>query len=464
MTYLGMITKMRKVKHKSIKCRLLILSSVLMLITTGVVSLTFYNKSYKQIVGLLEQKALDIAKAASYIVEGDRLEEIVASLDREDTYYKELLHKFQHLNQDIGQGMLYIVTDQSPNYYTYLVDGSQTVEIGFNQSKQEFAPDLESVFNTGMSYTTAPYYVNSFNKYYISAFVPIFNNRQEVVGVVEYDYEGKDFELSLKSINSTILKVTIVLIFLALVGNYLILRRVFRPMENLVKTIGIIAQGDMTVQMEVKTEDEIGTIKRAVNENVTKIRGILGKIKYSSQKVTLASKSILVSSRDATEAFEELAISINGIAEMAEKQTTDTNETLVILEALSEDGEHIFEQIQKGKKLMMQFKSAFKEIEDCELNEEKKIQLQLINAGNEELKELVTVSERCLDDMATHISSIFSRMNETHEMMNVIELNTVGLAAITEEQMATSQEFTAMAELLREQAKELDESIGKFII
>ena len=102
MTYLGMITKMRKVKHKSIKCRLLILSSVLMLITTGVVSLTFYNKSYKQIVGLLEQKALDIAKAASYIVEGDRLEEIVASLDREDTYYKELLHKFQHLNQDIG--------------------------------------------------------------------------------------------------------------------------------------------------------------------------------------------------------------------------------------------------------------------------------------------------------------------------------------------------------------------------
>ena len=40
----------------------------------------------------------------------------------------------------------------------------------------------------------------------------------------------------------------------------------------------------------------------------------------------------------------------------------------------------------------------------------------------------------------------------------------MNLLAITEEQVATSEEFNAMAELLREQAKILDDSISRFTV
>lgn len=57
--------------------------------------------------------------------------------------------------------------------------------------------------------------------------------------------------------------------------NYFILRRLTRPLEQLVKSIGIMATGDLTIELVHNDNNEIGRINGAINETVSKIREIL---------------------------------------------------------------------------------------------------------------------------------------------------------------------------------------------
>lgn len=53
-------------------------------------------------------------------------------------------------------------------------------------------------------------------------------------------------------------------------------------------------------------------------------------------------------------------------------------------------------------------------------------------------------------------------MKDIEEVSTFIDTSTMNLLAITQEQVATSEEFKSMVELLREQAKVLHDSISRF--
>lgn len=560
----------------SLKAKLSLMTSLIMIVSIVVVSAICYGDLYKHTTNLLQQQALSVAKSAVRLIDGDEFERISLSLDSNDTYYEESLGILKDLNKDIGQGMLYTIVNQDQDYYTYVIDGSGTVEIGHKQVKSDFSKEAALAFKEGKSYFCEPYSVETFNKYYISAFVPIFNSQNQVVGVMEYDYEGAEIAAITKEMLGHIIKATVVLISCSLIINYLVLKRLFKPIEKLIETIEVIAKGDLTIELTSQAPEEIKQIHNALNKTVYNIRGILEKIKEASKKVTVASKSILVTSKDASEVYEELAVSTMKIVDTTQKQIDVSKKVECTLEELQQDIQSVYEKVDKNKKeyarmdeiasqsikgieevekqishiesrlalasqvssqisnhingiqdmimtilriseqttllaltvreqrekkqdtshlgvenveaLIKQSHLATKEIKgiigfideqlgaiSCEIKESTK-QVELgLKATVKSKDALITICDNSkvmgeranqayitINEILDKSSSISESVRNIGEVSTYIDSSTMNLLAITEEQVATSDEFKTMAKLLREQAKLLDDSISRF--
>ena len=565
----------------NLKAKILILTSIILIASIAIISVIFYQRTYAQTSDLLKNQALNIAKSAAASIEVEQFEGLTQTLDAQDEYYNILLNKLKRINNDIGVGMLYTLIDIDETDYTYVADGSGTVEIGYKQQKGDFSKEVAMTFEQGKAFTSEPYYVETFDKYYISAFVPILNDNSQVVGIVEYDYEGSELSAQLRDTTLLIIGGAIILIIIAFIINGVFLRRMFKPIEDLVDVMHHIAKGDLTVKINTNRKDEIGKINLALNETVLSIRKMIEAIKESSVRVTNTAHSIVASSSDAAIAYEDLANSTAGISEITQKQAAETEKAKAILEELDIDAKDISEQVnetsqianetyvnteagvqvikttkeqmesieksideayntingfvnhmskiqgiittisgiadqtnllalnasieaaragENGKgfavvagevgKLAIESNNATDEIEEIieyikgQVNEvlkaiktsvcmtEKGMEyteragetFELIKNSNKQLEEQISKFEIAVSEITANASNINNNMNEMEEVSKVIDSNTMNLAAITEEQMATSEEFNRMAQMLNEEAEGLTESISNFTI
>lgn len=569
----------KKVGNISLKMRILIITSIILIVSIVGISRIFYTKTYNQTADLLKSQALSIAKSVVGGIDVEQFEQLVNHLDEENTYYPILLEQLKNINNDIGTGMLYTLIDIDETEYTYVADGSGTVEIGYKQQKEDFSIEAAMAFKDGKAYTSEPYYIKSFDKYYISAFVPIINDRQEVIGIVEYDYEGEELSSQLRSITKVILIVAIGLIILAIVINYLYLAIAFKPMNDLVDVMHHISNGVLNISIDKKRNDEIGKISEALNQTISNIRLMIEGIKDSSTHVTGTAQNIVASANQATLAYSDLAISATDISEMTQKHAIETSKIKEVLEKLDIEARDISNQINETSKIANQtyqdtekgekvIKVTHEQIESIEqsiinaqelissfVNHMSKIQgiistisgiadqtnLLALNASIEaaragengkgfavvagEVGKLAIESNSATDEITNIIEYINGQVNQVLEAINtsvgmtqqgkkymgeaqnvfeliknanqylekqmheienevlgikdnvveintnmdeigkvskVIDDNTMNLAAITEEQMATSQEFNGMAQILQKEAEVLNESISRF--
>jgi len=177
---------------------------------------------YSHTVTQLQGDALNIAKSAVTVIDGDEFEKLSKSLNGSDKFYIGTRKKLQELNNSIGKGMLYTFVSNDSDNYTYVIDGSDAnTEIGYKQPKADFSKEAKKAFDTGEAQVSEMYYVESLKNHYISAFVPILNSANKVVGVVEYDYRGSDLSERTHQLTVIIILVTIVLIGISIIINYI---------------------------------------------------------------------------------------------------------------------------------------------------------------------------------------------------------------------------------------------------
>ncbi len=564
-----------------LKTKIIMITSLSIIITSFCTGGMLKSKIYNHTINLMEQSALNVVKSATKIIDGDEFEALAKSLDSTSPTYKAMLEDFLELNTELGNGMLYTVIDYDKDNYAYIIDGSQSVDMGYIQQKSDFAQEIRNAFDKGEACTGEPYYVETFNKTYISAFAPIKNSANKVVGVVEYDYENSELKDAMRGIETATAGITTILVILAIIINYIILKHMFKPINKLVVEIGKIAEGDLQFVIEDDRQDEIGSINNALAKTVDALRDIIYKIKKSSDSVTTASNNILVSTSEATKAYEDLANSTTEISSISTEQAMQTDTIKTVLVKLNEDIQNIFEQIEKAneiayktvedvnvgsrvientsaqmdtigksidntnsvveelvqnmgkiqgmvtaisgisgqtnllalnaaieaarageagrgfavvadevKKLSEETNSVAKEIvgiidyiqqqttsiaeaisTSVEMTKEGKAYsnevskiFEMIKESNENMEDKVVQIKNSTSEMVSSVTHINENMTQIDEVSKVIDANAMNLAAVTEEQMATSEEFKTMSELLREEALELHESVSKFKI
>ena len=104
---------------------------------------------------------------------------------------------------------------------------------------------------------------------------------------------------------------------------YFIARYFTKPIIQLTKQVQLMAKGDLTVQGESKSKDEIGQLTRHFNEMVQRVREVLSQVIVSSENVSESAVSLSAVSEETKATSEEIAHAMSDVAKGSVESATN---------------------------------------------------------------------------------------------------------------------------------------------
>lgn len=130
--------------------------------------------------------------------------------------------------------------------------------------------------------------------------------------------------------------VAIICIFIAIVIGIGIAMQIVRPINGVVKNIGLAAEGDLTVKMnKQKGHDEIAVLSLSFNEMLGKMSSLIKNVDTVLEQVEESSNSIYQVATSNQEVSNNVSLAIDGIATGTARQLDDSKKSFQQLEALA---------------------------------------------------------------------------------------------------------------------------------
>lgn len=160
-------------------------------------------------------------------------------------------------------------------------------------------------------------------------------------------------EKSMKRSSTISLISTIILLVLAGILSFFIGKKISTPIIKIAEKVKSIADGDLTVEIQVDAKDEVGVLSDSMNTMVTKVRNIVNNIFQGASNIASAgnqlsgtSQTISQGANEQASSVEELSSTMQEIAANIEQNTNNAQQT----DAISEEANRgIIEVAKKFK-------------------------------------------------------------------------------------------------------------------
>ncbi len=205
--------------------------------------------------------------------------------------------------------------------YPYLVDGDGILLVhpsneGVSIAKEDF---FQEMIQSGKDEGTIQYQYKGKGKYQFYKRIETINS---YVAVTVYDDE---LYATLYEIRFAMI-IAIVLSLLIIGGiTFIISRGIASRIGKAVDFAGKIAQGDLSNQLHVDSEDEIGQLTTSLNQMTTSLRDIVESIVKGSDQIHIASQQLTSSSVQLSQGASEQASSIEEVSSTMEEIAASIN-------------------------------------------------------------------------------------------------------------------------------------------
>lgn len=326
------------VRKLSIRWKILIPATILIIVMCGVIGLNSYIRIKTGMIQLGVEEAQMAASIAGFVVDGDSLSHVAAGFENTQEYQDNLaaLRQIQSL---CGIAYLYTLhTDDNARLY-YGIDtddsaGHQSPGVPFDGEYAEFS----SVF-AGQEYVQ-DYIDKTEDGILISAFLPIKDSSGKVTAVLGCDYDASYVLDRIEGARNSIIQISGLCLILALLILNVIVNRIMRSLNKVNRKIYDLAhnEGDLTQKLDIASGDELELISGNVNTLLEYIRGIMLHISANSTELgtsTVAIAESLVSAKD----------NISDISATMEEMSAAMEETSASLSQVDESVLHIMDSI-----------------------------------------------------------------------------------------------------------------------
>lgn len=242
--------------------------------------------------------------------------------------------------------------------FIFIEDDKKNQFVEYNPEKMKF-PDIEIKNNNqGSLFTDKAFLIKKIVK----------SSADQTIGAIEIGISLKEVEEKSSRYQFIILVISLVIlvlgvIFCTLMINYLVIKPI-SELDNLMKDISE-GEGDLTVELEVKNNDEIGNLANNFNTFVHKIKSIISQVKESSSLVAIESENL---NSNVNEAFEinniqhknikEVTLAVSSINKSIQDFEFKTQEQNASIEEISSTlGEMVnnLQNVSKQAEVMNQF-------------------------------------------------------------------------------------------------------------
>lgn len=251
--------------------------------------------------------------------------------------------------------------------------------------------------------------------------------------------------------------IMVVAFIIAVVIAYFMVRDIRKSILELMRVSEAVSKGDLNVQAEVYSNDELGKLSNEYNGMIGSIRDLISKIQKTSSQVAAASEELTASADQSAQVTQQIAQSITHVSELSENQVDAVNVTADVVQQMSAGIEETSATISMTAD---QTSEAVKAAQD----------------GNESIKNAVTQMnniEMTVSRSAQVVTKLGENSKEIGQIVETIsgiagQTNLLALNAAIEAARAGEQGkgFAVVAEEVRklaEQSKEAAERIANLI-
>jgi methyl-accepting chemotaxis protein len=261
-----------------------------------------------------------------------------------------------------------------------------------------------------------------------------------------------------KSIKNSMIVSGVISTVILLVFGWILLKSITSPLNEFVKEIERVANGDLTnSNLKSVRKDEIGKLSNAISKMVVNLKGLIETLQNSSSNLSASSEQLSASSKETTQATNEVAKTIQQVASGAETSVQGMEESLRALEELAQG----IQQISENSKSISQ--KSDQTAEDARKGNE-----SMNDAINRMSSITVSVDQsasmvKLLGERSREIGKIVEVITDISEQTNLLALN----AAIEAARAGDSGKgFSVVAEEVRKlavQSKESADQIANLI-
>ena len=201
-----------------------------------------------------------------------------------------------------------------------------------------------------------------------------YNYVQDINQGIEEMFKGKITNGRLASqqyseaTNNTItLMITIILIavLVAVALGIYIARVISRPLGELVKGAEKIADGDLNIDIEIRSKDEIGVLAAAFRKMTDNVNDVMRNITLSAQQVAAAARQVSDSSQALSQGSTEQAASVEELSASMEEIAAQTSQNVVNANKVNEMSTTSKEAATRGNNQMKEMLRAMEEINEA---------------------------------------------------------------------------------------------------
>jgi len=211
--------------------------------------------------------------------------------------------------------------------------------------------------------------------------------------------------------------VSVVILLLITVIVLMVAQTITAPLKKMESIFEYIGNGDFTQNIEVKTNDEIGNISKALNITLKKIRELIGTIKTEAKELGDLGTELASNMNETAAAINEITANIQSIKGRTINQSASVTETNATMEQITININKLNGHVEKQTASVAQSSSA---IEQMLANVQSVTQTLMKNMENvNQLESASEVGRTGLQDVAQDIQEI------ARESEGLLEINAV---------------------------------------
>lgn len=200
---------------------------------------------------------------------------------------------------------------------------------------------------------------------YYTAYDPIMEDG-EIIGIMFLGMHLEETEEIIaagvgENVNQVVMGAAGITVLILLI-IYFASNAIINPIHKVNNTFSQIADGDFTVEVDVKTKDEIGQMTGNLNKTVADMSNILSQVRGTSQNVSSAAEEISQGNQDLSQRTEEQASSLEEVTTTVEQINSSLEETASSATEADNLATQTLNTVEKGHSMVQDLKGAMEEI------------------------------------------------------------------------------------------------------